>query len=458
MTGLPNRALLGDRLTQALAGAGRRGAPVSVLFVDLDQFKAVNNANGHLVGDGLLVEVAHRLERTMRPSDTLARFGGDEFVLVCEDCSVEQARSIAERIAAVLKDPVEVGGSLHYISASIGIATSPPLESDPNALLRYADAAMYDAKSRGRACSRVFDASLAQESKERLELTSDLGDALRDELVEVHYQPVIELATGRVIGLEALTRWHHPARGWIPPATFVPLAEESGLIAAFDRWVLKQACRDGADLLASGLLPRGALVSVNISARSVSDLGLIDVVRDAATCSGFPLEALELEVTETAVMAEIPTIREVLEGIRELGSGIALDDFGTGYSSLTLVRQLPVTTIKIDASFTRRVIDKREDMAICASVIDLAQAVGLRTIAEGVEKVEQLSLLHDLGCDAGQGHLWSPALLPLDLANRLRRVPQDFAHARRIRRWHSDHPSVPVRSVQKPPRKEPKSA
>jgi EAL domain-containing protein (putative c-di-GMP-specific phosphodiesterase class I) len=218
-------------------------------------------------------------------------------------------------------------------------------------------------------------------------------------------------------------------RGWIPPTIFVPLAEESGLIADFDRWVLDRACRDGAELRATGLLPPDALLSVNISARNVSDLGLVGAVREAATGNGFPLEALELEVTETAIMAEVPTIRVVLDGIRALGVGISLDDFGTGYSSLTFVRQLPVTTIKIDRSFTRHITDRREDLAICASVIDLARAVGLRTIAEGVEDLEQLSVLHGLGCDAGQGYLWSRAIPLKDLVARLRCEPQDFAYA-----------------------------
>jgi diguanylate cyclase (GGDEF)-like protein/PAS domain S-box-containing protein len=452
LTGLPNRALLADRLTQALAGASRRDAPVSVLFLDLDQFKTINDANGHLVGDELLVEVAARLGTAIRPSDTLARFGGDEFVVVCEDAGVDEAQYVADRLAAALKDPIKVGGNLQYVSASIGIAVSPPLEADPNALLRYADTAMYDAKARGRARSRVFDASLATESKDRLELTNDLGNALREGNLEVHYQPVIELASGRVVGMEALSRWHHSVRGWIPPTIFVPLAEESGLIADFDRWVLDRACRDGAELRATGLLPPDALLSVNISARNVSDLGLVEAVREAAARSSFPLEALELEVTETAIMAEVPTIRVVLEGIRELGVGISLDDFGTGYSSLTFVRQLPVTTIKIDRSFTRHITDRGQDLAICASVIDLARAVGLRTIAEGVENLEQLSVLHGLGCDAGQGYLWSRALPLGDLVARLRSEPQDFAYAKEPR-WRSSDPRRAGPSMQKARRK-----
>jgi diguanylate cyclase (GGDEF)-like protein/PAS domain S-box-containing protein len=453
LTGLPNRTLLSDRLTQALAGADRRETPVSVLFLDLDQFKAVNDASGHLIGDELLVEVAQRLKGAIRPSDTLARFGGDEFVVVCEDADEVKAQSLAERLIGALKDPIEVGGIPRYISASIGIAVSPPLEADPNALLRYADTAMYDAKARGRARSRVFDASLATEAKDKMVLTSDLRDALRMGALEVYYQPVLELATGRVVGIEALTRWHHPVRGWIPPTTFVPLAEESGLIAAFDQWVLDRACRDGASLRALGLLPLDALLSVNISAHNVSDLELVDRVRLAADNAGFPLEALELEVTETAIMAAVPTIRLVLEGIRELGVGIALDDFGTGYSSLTFVQQLPVTTIKIDRSFIRHITNQPDDLAIASSVIDLARVLGLRTVAEGVEDLEQLSLLDRLGCEAGQGYLWSWAVPLWSLESRLSCVPQDFASARKESRWLSNQRHGQAPSIQKQRRK-----
>ena len=432
LTGLPNRTLLSDRLTQALAGGARRSSPVSVLFLDLDQFKTINDANGHLVGDSLLIEVAGRLSMALRPSDTLARFGGDEFVIVCDDTGAEEAQCIADRLKATLAEPIEVGGTLQYVSASIGIAVSPPLEADPTALLRYADTAMYEAKALGRSRSRVFDAAMATESKDKLVLINDLRDALREGALEVHYQPVIELATGRLIGLEALTRWHHRERGWIPPTMFVPLAEENGLIGALDQWVLRQACTAGAGLRKMGLLPRDALLSVNISARNVCGLELIDWVKDASLDAGFPLESLELEVTETAIMAEVPSIRTVLEKIRALGVGISLDDFGTGYSSLSFVRQLPVTTIKIDRSFTQHITDRRNDAAIAASVIDLARAVGLRTIAEGVETPKQLAMLHNLGCDAGQGYIWSAALPTLALVDRLRREPQHFTPAKEI--------------------------
>jgi diguanylate cyclase (GGDEF)-like protein/PAS domain S-box-containing protein len=429
LTGLPNRTLLTDRLSQTLAGAARRHLPVAVLFCDLDQFKTVNDASGHLAGDELLVEVARRLQGAIRPSDTVARFGGDEFVLVCEDADTAEARRIADRVAEALTDPITANGQRLYVSASIGIAVTPPLEARAETLLRCADAAMYDAKAHGRARWRVFDTSLAEQSCERLELTNDLREALTEEALEVHYQPVVQLATGDLVGVEALIRWQHPIRGWVPPALFVPLAEEAGLIWSLDQWVLAQACRHAAALRASGVLAAHARLAVNISARNIADPDLVDVVRDSAAAAGLPFDALELEVTETGLMADAIAARRVLQELRELGVGVALDDFGTGYSSLTNVRQLPVTTLKIDRGFIQHITDRPDDLAIAAAVIDLAQAVGLRTIAEGVETPEQLSLLHRMGCCAGQGYLWSMALSSEELAERAKRRPLRFLAA-----------------------------
>jgi len=453
LTGLPNRTLLADRLSQTLATADRRSTTVSVLFLDLDQFKMVNDGSGHLIGDRLLVEVARRLKAAIRPSDTLARFGGDEFVVVCGDADVNEARRIADRLSAALRDPINIGGNLYYVSASVGIAVSPPLQADPDILLRYADIAMYEAKAGGRSRARVFDDVMAIESQDKLELTKDLRQALRDNALEVHFQPVIDLATGRLMGLEALTRWHHPARGWIPPVKFVPLAEENGLIATLDQWVLNNACSGASELRAAGLLPEDCTLSVNISARNVADLGLIGWVRDAARSASYPLGSLEVEVTETAILAEIPTIQTVLEGLRSLGVGIALDDFGTGYSSLTFIRQLPVTTVKIDRSFIRHIPRKRDDLAIVSSVIDLARAVGLNTVAEGVETREQLNALHRLGCQKGQGFLWSSALPARDLSLRLEGDPEEFAFASNASGWRSGRHYGPGRFIQNQKRK-----
>jgi diguanylate cyclase (GGDEF)-like protein/PAS domain S-box-containing protein len=429
LTGLPNRTLLADRLAQAVAGSGRRGSSTAVLFVDLDHFKNVNDANGHLIGDQLLVEIAERLRAAMRPADTVARFGGDEFVVVCEDADETAAARVATRIAEALSEPIDVAGQRFHITASIGIAVSPPLEANGDVLLRNADAARYDAKAHGRARYRVFDAELADQSSQRLELTNDLREALSEAKLELHYQPVIELASGRIVGLEALARWHHPTNGWVPPAVFVPLAEAGGFVSTLDRWVLEQACLDGAALRARGALPLDARLAVNISAGGIADPDLVEAVREAAAHARLPLDALEIEVTETGFLTDPTTADRVLSALHDSGVGVALDDFGTGYSSFTNLRQLPVTTIKIDRSFVQHLALRPDDLAIVTSVVELAHAIGLRTIAEGVETSEQLALLHRLGCDAGQGHIWSEALPREELAVLLKGDSVSFVAA-----------------------------
>jgi diguanylate cyclase (GGDEF)-like protein/PAS domain S-box-containing protein len=426
LTGLPNRTLLADRLAQAVAASGRRGSPMAVLFIDLDHFKNVNDENGHLAGDELLAQVAQRMQAVMRPADTVARFGGDEFVIVCEDADEPLAKQVAGRITEALGAPIEIAGQQHYVTASIGIAVSPPLPADAGVLLRNADAAMYDAKAHGRATSRVFDTALSEQASLRLELTNELRKALSAEDLEVHYQPILELATGRVVGLEALARWHHATRGWVPPAVFVPMAEGGGFVSTLDHWVLARACRDATALRARGLLPTDARLSVNISAQGIADHGLVEIVRTTAAQARLPLYALELDVTETGLMTDPPMAHDVLTSLRELGVGVALDDFGTGYSSLTNIRQLPVTTIKIDRSFIKSVAVRPDDLAIAASVVDLARAIGLRTIAEGVEKPEQLALLQRIGCQSGQGFFWSSALPLEEIAAVLKQEPAGF--------------------------------
>ncbi|MCU1591124.1 MAG: diguanylate cyclase/phosphodiesterase with sensor(s) [Frankiales bacterium] len=419
VTGLPNRALLDDRLALGLARSVRRGRPLAVLFVDIDRFNAINARHGYVVGDQVLAEVAARLHATAGLGDTVARFGGDEFVVLSDETSKGEVADLAERIGAILAEPMDISGVQLTISASLGIAVSPPLAPDDDALLRYAQAAMYHAKSLGRGRWQVFDTSNEQRWNERIELGRELSEAVTKNGLKVHYQPVVELVTGRLLGIEALLRWDHPTRGWVPPALFVPLAEDTGLIAALDDWVLRRACRDAAALRREGSLPEKAYLAVNVSARNVSDPALVARVRDAAEVGGIPLAALELEVTETGLLADARSARRVLRSLRDLGVGVALDDFGTGYSSLTYLRQLPISTLKVDREFVQHIATRADDLAIAISVVDLGRAVGLRTVAEGVETPEQLAILHRMGCQAGQGYLWSPALPVGELATLL---------------------------------------
>ena len=418
VTGLPNRALLEDRLAQGIARSRRRGLPLAVIFIDLDRFTLINATHGYIGGDQVLAEVAARLHAAVAIDDTVSRFGGDEFVVISEDVGPADVERLADRLVATLGGTIDISGVEVSVTASIGIAVTPPLGPDPDALLRYAQAAMFDAKALGRGRWQVFDTSSEDQWNERIQLGRELSDAMAQNVLQVHYQPVVELASGRVLGLEALLRWDHPSRGWVPPALFVPLAEDTGLIAALDDWVLRQACRDAVTMRRDGTMPATAYLAVNVSARNVSDPALIARVRDAADSAGLPLTSLELEVTETGLLTDARSAGRVLRALRDLGVGIALDDFGTGYSSLTYLRQLPISTLKVDREFVQHVAFRADDLAIAASVVDLGHAVGLRTVAEGVETPEQLAILHRMGCRAGQGYIWSPAL-PLGELSKL---------------------------------------
>jgi diguanylate cyclase (GGDEF)-like protein/PAS domain S-box-containing protein len=436
LTGLPNRALLADRIGQALADSTRTVKAVAVLFLDLDQFKSVNDAVGHLAGDTLLVEVAARIRGVVRPADTVARLGGDEFVVVCRDVATGEAEQVAARITDVLSEPVQVGGQALRVTASIGIAVSPPVERDAELILQFADAAMYEAKARGKACTQLFDVTLAAEFHSRLALTDDLREALRLGSLDVHYQPVMNLSSGRLVGLEALARWDHPTRGPVPPTMFVQLAEDIGVVTELDRWVLERACRDARVLRESGVLPPDARMAVNLSARTVGHPQLGAIVREIAEAAQLPTDALVVEVTETAVMNDEISARRSLEELRRWGVGVALDDFGTGYSSLTYVRQLPVTHLKIDRSFVQNITTDADDLAITTSIVELGRGLGITVVAEGVETHQQLATLRRLGCATGQGYLWSKAVPIGELTVPPRTVgpPESLPQARRPRR------------------------
>ena len=420
LTGLPNRRTVEHRLEAALAEAeSNAGDEVAVLFINVDRFATVNDAWGHAAGDVLLAEVAERLRRAVRGADVIGRFGGDEFVVVCERMTPEIAETVAARVHQLVREPIILNGHRITATVSIGVALSPLY--DAQTLLRDAAAAMADAKAKGRNCTRVYDADLAHRAKTRLEFASQLREALETDKLELRYQPVFDVSTGTVLGVEALTRWTHPEQGNVAPSEFLRLAEETGLMTELDAWVLRRACVEGAKLLKAGVLPPTAFIAVNMAERSIADPQLSVRVTDALLHAHLPASNLVLEVTETGMLADPTVVAETMKKLRLRGVGIALDDFGTGYASLAHLRQFPLTALKVDRMFVDAMRDGGDELTIVASVVDLARALGVTTIAEGVETHAQLEMLRRLGCPAAQGFLWSEALSPADLTRLLMR-------------------------------------
>ncbi|HET8629755.1 MAG TPA: EAL domain-containing protein [Thermomicrobiales bacterium] len=422
LTGLANRALFVDRLGHALARAGRHGERIAVLYVDLDRFKVVNDSLGHPAGDALLGEVAQRLRRCLRAEDTLARLGGDEFTILVEELADgSQAARIAGRIAEEFAAPCAVAGQEVFVAASVGIALNTPDHAGAEDLLRDADIALYRAKRAGGASYALFDPSMNAAARERLALESELHRAVGPgecREFRLHYQPLVELATGRVAGLEALVRWQLPARGLVPPAAFIPLAEETGLIVPLGSWVLREACRQGVCWRAAGPDGRPLAVSVNLSARQILHRGLVAEVAAALAETGLPPAALTLEITETTLMVEAEATRATLADLRALGVRLAIDDFGTGYSSLAYLKRFPVDTLKLDKAFVAGVAAGAEDTAIVAAVVALARALGCAVTAEGVETAEAAAHLRRLGCALGQGYHFARPLPADEFAAR----------------------------------------
>jgi diguanylate cyclase (GGDEF)-like protein/PAS domain S-box-containing protein len=411
LTGLPNRALFLDRLQLSVARSARHNVMTAVIFLDIDRFKWVNDSLGHPAGDALLIDIAWRMRVVLRAGDTLARFGGDEFAVLCEEVEdVSDAMNVAERLAAVFAQPFMLDGRPITVSASLGIAMAGAADTQPDALLGDADSAMYRAKERGRDRIEMFDDEMRARAMERLETEAALRSAIDEDQLVVHYQPIVGLASEHVIGVEALVRWRHPERGLVPPLDFIPLAEETGLIVPIGTHVLGEACRTIAGWNAAHPDRAPLAVSVNLSARQLASPGLPEVVGGILEQTGLAPDLLCLEITESVLMEDADTSRDLLDALKRLGVTIAVDDFGTGYSSLLYLRRFPVDVLKIDRSFVAGLGSVSEDSAIVSGVVSLAHALGLRSVAEGVEEPSQAVQLGMLGCDQAQGFYWSKPL------------------------------------------------
>ncbi len=402
LTGLANRALCHERLIHALARTGRDSGSACILFIDLDDFKRVNDVYGHAAGDELLVAIGRRLVATVRPADTVARLGGDEFVVVCEDIDERTALALGARLAEALREPLDIEGIEHRQTASIGIALGIAGRRDPDSLLADADAAAYRAKAEGRGRVEVFDTVLRRHARERLQTAAALERALSLGQLRLAFQPIVDLSSGAVVAHEALLRWDRPGGGASGPADFIPVAEESTLILEIGAWTLMHACREC--VRASGPGEDGPGIWVNLSSRQLAQPDLPAVVAHALSSSGLPARRLRLELTEGVLQAAPKLGHRNLADLQTLGVGVALDDFGTGYSSLGRLRATPVDAVKIDRSFVAGL--GNGGTAIVAAIISLAAALGLEAVAEGVENEAQAALLRTLGCPLAQGYLF----------------------------------------------------
>ena len=412
LTGLPNRTLFIDRLGHAIARIEREGAPLAVLFCDLDGFKTVNDSLGHPAGDRLLRAVGERLEESLRPADTVARFGGDEFAILVEDIAGEEdATAAAARVQEHLSKPFEIEGREIFVGASIGIAVARAGEG-ADEILRNADLAMYRAKALGKGRYANFEPGMHTAIVRRMEMELDLKRAIEREQIVVHYQPIFDLPSGAVAGLEALARWDHPTAGMIQPTEFIPIAEESGQIAAVGRYVMREACRRLALWRARYPANDWLFVSVNVSGSQITDPALLDEVGAALRAAELEPSHLMVEMTETVLMEDTAASTAMLEALRALGVRLAIDDFGTGYSSLDYLDRLPIDALKIAKPFVDRLGPGPGSDAIPRAIADLAEIFGLEVIAEGIEQPQQTERLVELGCRFGQGNALAAALAP----------------------------------------------
>lgn len=421
LTNLPNRSAYTQKLEQALARGKKNGKLIAVLFLDLDGFKLVNDSLGHVVGDDLLKGTAERLLECVRGHDVVARLGGDEFTILLEDLpDISQAVRVAERVKQRLTEPFELAGQEIFIGTSIGIATSEIEYRDSGEILRDADAAMYQAKARGKGCHVVFDQEMHANATRLLRLANDLRRAVERDELTVHYQAVQCLETDETCGFEALVRWNHPTYGVLTPAEFVPLAEENGLINQVDNWMLAESCRQMREWQKAGLIGAEIMISVNISTRQFAQNGLVENVRRVLGETGLNAACLQLEITESAMAKNLKNTARVLKELGRIGVSIALDDFGTGYSSLSYLHEFPISTLKIDRSFVTRMSAESDGAEIVRAIIALARNMQMRVIAEGIETVEQFEQLREMDCDFGQGFLFSQPIAADKVPNFVR--------------------------------------
>ncbi|WP_275712530.1 putative bifunctional diguanylate cyclase/phosphodiesterase [Dechloromonas hankyongensis] len=421
LTGLPNRRLLRERFVQMLAAAEREGSELAVIFLDLDHFKRVNDSLGHSVGDELLCEVARRLGSVVRRVDTLARLGGDEFIFAMPGFHTAAAADIARRLLDVFARPFEVGGHELTVTPSLGISVYPHDGDDLETLLRNADTAMYQAKEIGRNAFQFYSSEMNSKSLDRLLMESNLRRALVQNEFILHYQPLVNLETGLIIGVEALIRWLHPELGVIMPDRFIHVAEETGLINPIGDWVLCEACRQAQAWCDEGLPP--VFMAVNVAPVQFRQSGFIEVVAGALATSGLEPGRLELELTERTVMHDADINMGTLSALHRMGVELSLDDFGTGYSSLAYLKRFPVGKLKIDRSFVNDLETDPDDWAIASTIVSMGRSLRMTVLAEGVEKPEQLTLLRKMGCDMAQGYLFSRPVSAEGMADMLRRQP-----------------------------------
>ncbi|MBP7914223.1 MAG: EAL domain-containing protein [Vitreoscilla sp.] len=419
LTGLPNRNMFLSELDRMIARARRHRSSFAVCFIDLDRFKNINDTLGHDAGDELLITMAGRLRRALRESDLVARLGGDEFVVLLEgDADAAGLRAVADKLLAAIGEPMTIQGSSFQVTGSIGIGLFPVDGEDAATLLKHADAAMYLAKDKGKNNVQFYTSDLADRASRQFQVESELRLALTRGEMLLHYQPKFDIASGHMVGVEALVRWGHPTRGLVMPGDFIPLAEERGLIVPLGRWVIQAACRQIRDWRSAGL--DAPPVAVNLSARQFVSDSLVDDLQEALAIHGVTASDLEVELTESVLMVDPERASQLLRKLHAMGVRISIDDFGTGYSSLSYLKRFPAQAVKIDRSFISGLPSDGDDSAITQAVIAMAHSLGLQVVAEGVETAEQLALLRRLGCDEAQGYLLGRPVPASEMVSRLR--------------------------------------